>query len=74
MYLNDSDYMFIYNYRLKDRRIPIDNRNKNINEGSGDNLASEKAQTFGKPFYTEWRKIYVNFKENKLTHYVSLNS
>jgi len=70
LYLKDGDYIFSYNYRLMDRRIQIDNRNKNIKQDSA-TVASEKAQTFGKPFYTEWRKVYVNFKDNKLTNYVT---
>ena len=71
LYLNDGDYMCYYNYRLLDRKINIDNSTKNRNNGAGATLASELSQTTGELFYSEWRKIYINFQNGKLTDYVT---
>lgn len=71
LYLNEGDYMCYYNYRLVDRKINVDNSNKNRNAGNGATLSSEKAQTVGEPFYSEWRRIYVNFVDGKVSHFVT---
>jgi hypothetical protein len=71
LYLNDGGYMCYYNYRLLDRKINIDNSTKNRNNGSGATLSSELSQKTGEPFYSEWRRIYINFQDGKLTDYVT---
>jgi hypothetical protein len=71
LYLNDGNFMCYYNYRLEERRINIDNSSKNRDTGSGATLSSDEAQTAGEPFYTEWRRVYINFKDNKVTHYTT---
>ena len=79
LYLDGGNYMCYYNYRLLDRMVAIDNRRKNIEKGSasimasatGNTMASEKAQTIGVPFYTEWKKVYVNFENGAVSHYVT---
>lgn len=71
LYLTDGDYMCYFNYRLVDRKINIDNSNKNRNEGSGATLSSQEAQTKGEPFFTEWRRVYVNFTDGKVSHYTT---
>lgn len=71
LYLNDGNFMCYYNYRLEERRINIDNSSKNRDTGSGATLSSDEAQTAGEPFYTEWRRVYINFKDGKVTHYTT---
>ena len=71
LYLNEGDFLCYYNYRLVGRKVNIDNSQKNRTKGSGETLSSNKAQTAGEPFYTEWKKIYINFKNGKLTHYTT---
>lgn len=71
LYLNEGDFLCYYNYRLVGRKVTIDNSLKNRTKGSGETLSSNKAQTAGEPFYTEWRKIYINFKNGKVTHYTT---
>lgn len=71
LYLKDGGLMCYYNYRLLDRKINIDNSTKNRNSGSGATLSSKISQKVGEPFYTEWRRIYVNFQDGKLTNYVT---
>ena len=70
LYLNNGDFLCYYNYRLVGRRVNIDNSRKNQEKGS-DHMSSNKAQTNGEPFYTEWRKVYINFKDGKVTHYTT---
>lgn len=71
LYLAAGDYMCYYNYRLVDRKIIIDNSDKNIQKGSGATLSSQEAQTAGEPFFTEWRRVYVNFTDGKVSHYTT---
>jgi hypothetical protein len=71
LYLNEGDFLCYYNYRLVGRKVNIDNSIKNRTKGSGATLSSNKAQTAGEPFYTEWRKVYINFKDGKVTHYTT---
>ena len=71
LYLTGEDYMCYYNYRLLDRKINIDNSNKNRNEGTGATLSSQEGQSKGEPFFSEWRRIYVNFKDGKVTHHTT---
>ena len=70
LYLNEGSFLCYYNYRLVGRRVNIDNSIKNRNGGS-DHMSSNKSQTHGEPFYTEWKKVYVNFKDGKVTHYTT---
>jgi len=71
LYLNEGDFLCYYNYRLVGRKVNIDNSIKNRTKGSGATLSSNKAQTTGEPFYTEWRKVYINFKDGKVTHFTT---
>jgi hypothetical protein len=71
LYMNNGDYLCFYNYRLEERRINIDNSSKNRDSGSGSTLSSEGGQTTGDAFYTEWRRVYINFKDNKVTHFTT---
>lgn len=69
LYLQNGNFLCYYNYRLIERKFNASNK---YNKDNSDNhLFSEKAQTFGEPFYTEWRRIYVCFNNGKVTHYIT---
>ena len=75
LFLSGGGGVCYYNYRLKDRKINISNTNDfhDLSSESKDkNLSSEKAQTYGSTFYSEWKKLYCTFKEGKLTDFVSI--
>jgi len=69
-YLQDGVDVYVYNYRLTEKRVPITNSSTRVSDGSAvqndhiDGLAARKA---GAPHYTEWRKLYVSFKGDKLS-------
>ena len=71
VYLNDNDFLCYYNYRILERKMNIDNSNKNRKANKDKHLSSELSQTFGTPFYTEWKKLYVSFSNGSLSHYIS---
>jgi hypothetical protein len=66
-------FLCYYNYRLLERKIPIANSNKNrsINDVDSLNLSSELSQTTGIKFYTEWKKLFVFFKDGKLVSFIT---
>ena len=71
LYLNGGNQVCFYNYRLLDRRLTIDNSKNNIENGPGTTLSSQQGQTSGVPFYSEWKRIYVNFKNGIVEHYTT---
>jgi hypothetical protein len=71
IYLNNNDFLCYYNYRLLERKMNIDNSNKNRKANKDNHLSSETSQTFGSPFYTDWKKLYVSFSNGSLSHYTS---
>ena len=66
-------FLCYYNYRLLERKIPIANSNKNrsINDLDSQSLNSELSQITGAKFYTEWKKLYVFFKDGKLASFIT---
>ena len=66
-------FLCYYNYRLLERKIPIANSNKNrsINDVDSLSLSSELSQTKGIKFYTEWKKLFVFFKDGKLVSFIT---
>jgi hypothetical protein len=76
MYVSDDGYsIFTYNYRLKERRIPVDHDQTFIDKQEGDPTAksinSEEAQNYGVDYYTDPKRIFVSFKEDKLFSVIS---
>ncbi len=76
LYSSGKDFLCFYNYRILDRKINIDHpsdHNTLMSTANEESLSSEKAQVTGEIFYTEWRRVYVNFKDGKMSHYVTTN-
>ena len=76
MYVSDDGYsIFTYNYRLKERRIPVDHDQTFIDKMEGDPTAksvnSEEAQNYGVDYYTDPKRIFVSFKDDKLFSVIS---
>lgn len=71
LFHNGGNYVCLYNYRLLDRRLGIDNSKNNIENGPGTTLSSQEGQTSGVPFYSEWKRIYVNFENGVVKHYAT---
>jgi hypothetical protein len=71
LYLNDGNQLYYYNYRLLERKINVTNSRIKAVKGTNDNLSSQVAQTFGEPFYTEWRRLYVNFIDGKVANFTT---
>lgn len=70
LYLNDGNQLCYYNYRLLERKISVANSRKKAARSS-DNLSSQVAQTFGEPFYTEWKRLYINFIDGKVAYFTT---
>lgn len=75
MFVSDEGYsIFVYNYRLKERRIPINN-NVTFMERPGDptnkSVNSEESQKFGTDYYSDPKQIYLSFKDDKLFSVIS---
>jgi hypothetical protein len=75
MFISDEGYaIFSYNYRLKMRRIPIDN-NETFMDRPGDpankSINSEEAQKFGTDFYEEEKKLFVSLKDDKMVSLIT---
>jgi hypothetical protein len=69
-YLQDGVDVYVYNYRLTEKRIQITNNTTRVNEGSAvqnDHIDGLAARSAGIPHYTEWRKLYVSFKGDKMS-------
>jgi hypothetical protein len=68
-YLQDGSDVFVYNYRLTEKRIPVTNNTTRANQDGvvqNDHIDGAAARTAGTMHYTEWRKLYVSFKSDKL--------
>lgn len=75
LFLSGGGSVCYYNYRLKDRKININNSidpHDLSAESKDKNLSSDKGQTYGTPFFSEWKKLYCTFKDGKLTDFVSI--
>ncbi len=73
-YLQEGVDVYVYNYRLMEKRISITNDYTHIKEGApvlNDHIDGLASRAAGTPFYTEWRKLYVSFKGDKLTGMIS---
>ena len=76
LYSSGKDFLCFYNYRILDRKINIDHpsaHNTLMSTTNEESLSSEKAQVTGEIFYTEWRRVYINFKDGKMSHYITTN-
>jgi hypothetical protein len=73
VYTNETESLCYYNYRILDRKIPILNSTESQTESQIDslNLSSDASQVYGKKFYSEWKKLYVSFKDGKLVNFIS---
>ncbi len=68
-FVEAKNEVYVFNYRLKERRIPVTNRSTYVEQGTemlNENMNSEVSQREGVTFYTEWRKLYVSFKDGKM--------
>jgi hypothetical protein len=70
LYLNDGNVVYFFNYRLLDRKIGVDNSRENI-EKNAKTLSSKESQTKGDSFYSHWKRLYICFKNNTLTNFIS---
>lgn len=74
LYSSGKDFLCFYNYRILDRKINIDApsaHNTLMSTVHEESLSSEKAQITGEAFYSEWRRVYINFKDGKVSHYIT---
>ena len=80
LYMQDGIMLCQYYYRIKERRINIQNKenfkpryteNQKTNESEDKSLNSETSQTFGYTHYTTPQKLFVYFKDNKLENYIT---
>ena len=73
VYTNETESLCYFNYRILDRKIPVLNSIDSQTESQIDslNLSSDAAQVYGKKFYSEWKKLYVSFKDGKLINFIS---
>ncbi len=73
VYTNETESLCYYNYRILDRKIPVLNSTDSQTDSQIDslNLSSDAAQVYGKKFYSEWKKLYVSFKDGKLINFIS---
>jgi hypothetical protein len=73
-FMDASSEMLIYNYRLQERRIPVSNSGRYVNMDSAPmdrTVNSEIAQNQGSLYYTEWRRLYVSFQDNKMVSMIT---
>lgn len=80
LYMQDGVMLCQYYYRIKERRVNIQNKenfmpryteNQEANQKEDLSLNSEKSQTFGYTHYTTPQKLYVYFKDDKLQNYIT---
>ncbi len=73
VYTNETESLCYFNYRILDRKIPVLNSIDSQTESQIDslNLSSDVSQVYGKKFYSEWKKLYVSFKEGKLINFIT---
>ena len=75
LFVTDEGYsIYSYNYRLKERRIPVNRIVTYMdrpNEPANNSINSEEAQKFGTDFYTDWKVVYVHLKDDKLSAVIS---
>lgn len=73
-YLQDGMDVYVYNYRLSEKRIPITNNSTRVKDGSSvqnDHIDGTAARAAGTLHYTEWRKLYVSYKADKMTSMIT---
>jgi len=74
-YYNDAgNEMFVYNYRLQERRVPVSNSGRYVNMDTAplnNTINSETAQNAGTVYYTDWRKLYITYQDDKLVNIIT---
>ena len=75
MYVSDEGCsIYSFNYRLKERRIPVNN-NVTFLDRPGDptnkSVNSEDAQKFGTDYYSDPKQLFITFKDDKLLSVIS---
>ncbi len=66
--------MLVYNYRLQERRVPVSNSGRYVNMETAPmdkTVNSSAGQNQGSLYYTEWRKLYVSYQDNKMTSMIT---
>jgi hypothetical protein len=72
--LDQHNLTLVYNYRIKERRVPITNYGEYVklyDDAVNKSIHTEAAQKAGTVFYTEWRKLYVHFKKRKCVGFIT---
>jgi hypothetical protein len=72
-YLQDGMDVYVYNYRLSEKRIPITNNSTRVDDSAilNGHIHGAAARTAGTLHYTEWRKLYVSFKGDKMNSMIT---
>ena len=74
-YFSDGgNEMLVYNYRLQERRIPVSNSGRYVNMDTAPmdkSINSQAGQNQGNLYYTEWRKLYVSYQDNKMVSMIT---
>lgn len=74
-YFSDAgSEMLVYNYRLQERRIPVSNSGRYVNMETAPmdkSINSQAGQNQGNLYYTEWRKLYVSYQDNKMVSMIT---
>lgn len=74
-FYNDAgNEMFVYNYRLEERRVPVSNSGRYVNMDTAPldrTVNSESAQNAGTVYYTDWRKLYITYQDDKLVNIIT---
>jgi len=70
-YLQDGVDVFVYDYRITEKRIPTTKRLPDTQDPQANHLDGLAARSAGIPEYTEWRKLYVSYKGDKLASMIS---
>lgn len=66
--------MLVYNYRLQERRISVSNSGRYVNMETAPmdkSINSQAGQNQGNLYYTEWRKLYVSYQDNKMVSMIT---
>jgi hypothetical protein len=65
-YLQDGVDVFVYDYRIAEKRIPTTKRLSGTPDSQNNHVDGLAARNAGILEYTEWRKLYVSYKGDKL--------
>ncbi len=70
-YLQDGVDVFVYDYRITEKRLPTTKRLTDTQDSQNNHVNGLAARNAGIPEYTEWRKLYVSYQGDKLASMIS---